>query len=64
LAAAEVADGEEMLVPLASLGDRTQFTARIDPRVGACVGTPLRLRVDPGRMHFFDPTSGTAISPR
>jgi multiple sugar transport system ATP-binding protein len=39
----------------------TLFTARIDPRTRARVGTPLSLAVDPGRFHFFDPTTGDRL---
>jgi multiple sugar transport system ATP-binding protein len=37
------------------------FSARIDPRVNAAVGQPLRLAVDPARFHFFDVDSGFSL---
>jgi multiple sugar transport system ATP-binding protein len=64
LAAAEVDRADEVLVPLVALEGKSQFTARLDPRAGARVGEPLRLRVMPERMHFFDPGSGVAIASR
>jgi multiple sugar transport system ATP-binding protein len=64
LAAAEVDGADEVLVPLVALEGKSQFTARLDPRARARVGEPLRLRVMPARMHFFDPGSGVAIASR
>ncbi len=37
------------------------LNARVDPRTSARVGAPLRLAVDPGRFHFFDPGSGASL---
>jgi multiple sugar transport system ATP-binding protein len=34
------------------------FNARVDPRTRAEVGKPLRLAVNPGHFHFFDPATG------
>jgi multiple sugar transport system ATP-binding protein len=42
--------------------ERSLFNARIDPRTRARVGAPLRLTVDPGRFHFFDPDSGASLT--
>lgn len=39
------------------------FTARVDPRCRARVGS-RRLSVDPERFHFFDPETSGAISSR
>jgi multiple sugar transport system ATP-binding protein len=39
-------------------GGRAVFTARVDPRSAAAPGEPLRLAVDPSRLHFFDAKSG------
>jgi multiple sugar transport system ATP-binding protein len=42
----------------------TLFTARVDPRTEARVGTRLRLAVDPLRFHFFDPVTGATLVDR
>jgi multiple sugar transport system ATP-binding protein len=34
------------------------FTARVDPTTAARPGQPLRLAVDPSRLHYFDPQTG------
>jgi multiple sugar transport system ATP-binding protein len=56
---AAVDDEEETL-----LADdaRALFNARIDPRTKARPGAQLRLTVDPGRFHFFDPDSGASLT--
>jgi len=48
-------DGELVAEPNALLN------ARVDPRTVASVGSPLRLAVDPGRFHFFDPDTGASL---
>jgi multiple sugar transport system ATP-binding protein len=42
---------------------RAVFCARVDPRTSCGPGMPIRLSVDPGRFHFFDPQTGLAITP-
>jgi multiple sugar transport system ATP-binding protein len=37
------------------------FTARVDPATAARPGLPLRLAVDPSRLHYFDPQSGLRL---
>jgi multiple sugar transport system ATP-binding protein len=39
------------------------FTARVDPRTAARAGAPLRLALDPARIHYFDPASGLRLEP-
>jgi len=39
------------------------FTARIDPQSSVRAGSMMRLAVDPGRFHYFDPSSGLRLSP-
>jgi multiple sugar transport system ATP-binding protein len=52
--------GEDVaLLPLA--GDRASFTARVDARTEARPRKPIRLSVDPGRFHFFDPETGETV---
>jgi multiple sugar transport system ATP-binding protein len=37
------------------------FTARVDPGTAARPGAPLRLAVDPSRLHYFDPGTGLRL---
>ncbi len=37
------------------------FNARVDPRTRARRGSPLRLAVDPARLHFFDAETGESL---
>ena len=37
------------------------FNARLDARTSARPGGTLRLAVDPGRFHFFDPQTGASL---
>jgi multiple sugar transport system ATP-binding protein len=37
------------------------FNARVDPRTRARRGAPLRLAVDPERLHFFDAETGESL---
>ena len=46
---------------VASLGDRTRFTARISPDVSVPNGSEVDLVVDTEKLHFFDPSSGAKI---
>jgi multiple sugar transport system ATP-binding protein len=41
--------------------ERALFTARVDARTAARVGSALELAVDPARFHFFDPESGLRL---
>ena len=41
--------------------NRALFTARVDPRTRARVGSTLRLSVDPAGFHYFDPVSGLRV---
>jgi multiple sugar transport system ATP-binding protein len=53
-AAAE--DAEDLLPGLAYNG-----VARLDPRAAVRPGDRVTFRLDPNRLHFFDPTTGLAI---
>jgi multiple sugar transport system ATP-binding protein len=44
--------------------DSALFTARVDARTRARPGATVRLAVDPGRFHFFDPDSGASLRPQ
>jgi hypothetical protein len=37
---------------------------RLEPGTQARVGVPLRLAVNPARLHFFDPRTGTRLPVR
>jgi multiple sugar transport system ATP-binding protein len=37
------------------------FVARVNPRTRASEGEPIELAVDTKRLHFFDPSTGTAV---
>ncbi|HET7555088.1 MAG TPA: sn-glycerol-3-phosphate ABC transporter ATP-binding protein UgpC [Gaiellaceae bacterium] len=39
------------------------FSARIDPRVPVRRGQPVELTLDPERLHFFDPETGSTLLP-
>ncbi|GAB3481860.1 ABC transporter ATP-binding protein [Nocardiopsis coralliicola] len=62
LAADAADDGEDAAsasLPLA--GDKSVFTARVNPRSEVTPGHPVRLGVDVTQLHYFDPESGLAI---
>jgi multiple sugar transport system ATP-binding protein len=44
--------------------DSALFTARVDARTRARPGATVRLGVDPGRFHFFDPDTGASLRPQ
>jgi multiple sugar transport system ATP-binding protein len=56
-AAREIHGGEVNGAPPA----RARITARLEPSVHAAIGEPLRLTVDPERLHFFDPQTELAL---
>jgi multiple sugar transport system ATP-binding protein len=41
--------------------EKALFNSRVSPGTSARVGDPLSLTVDPGRFHFFDPTTGESL---
>jgi multiple sugar transport system ATP-binding protein len=51
--------GEELLMMVDE--PRNVFCARVDARSKAAPGRTVRLSVDPGRFHYFDPATGRAI---
>jgi multiple sugar transport system ATP-binding protein len=61
-------DSEDLLVreqqeeELTLGGDQAVFNARVDSRTGAAPGEPLRLALDPARLHFFDPETGENLA--
>ena len=52
-------DPDDAALPV---GQKTLFTARIDPRFMPAVGTRRALAVDAARLHFFDPSTGAALA--
>jgi multiple sugar transport system ATP-binding protein len=51
------AEDEATLLP----ESKALFAARVGPATQARVGVPIRLAVDPARLHFFDPRSGARL---
>jgi multiple sugar transport system ATP-binding protein len=56
IAAAEAEAGAGLLA-----GHGHNGVARLDPRSGVRPGQRVTFRVDPGRLHFFDPDTGAAV---
>ena len=50
-------EGEDISV----LGDNTKFIARINPNSTVVEGKEIQLKIDPSKLHFFDPETGDAI---
>ena len=50
-------EGEDITV----LGDTTKFIARINPNSTVTEGEEIELRINPSKLHFFDPESGDVI---
>ena len=50
-------EGEDLSV----LGDNTKFIARINPNSTVVEGKEIELKIDPSKLHFFDPETGDAI---
>ena len=50
-------DGEDITV----LGDNTKFIARINPNSTVTEGEEIELKINPSKLHFFDPESGDVI---
>ena len=53
------AEGEDD--PTLVVDEHALLNARVDSRTPAVVGETMRLAVDPGRFHFFDPDSGASL---
>ena len=50
-------EGEDISV----LGDNTKFIARINPNSTVVEGKEIELKIDPSKLHFFDPETGDAV---
>ena len=42
-------------------GQAHNGVARLDPRSGVRPGSRVTFRIDPGRLYFFDPSTGEAV---
>jgi len=54
-------DTEEVTATLLAETDHALFTARVDPRTGARVGSRITLAVDPARLYYFSPETGESL---
>ena len=50
-------EGEDISV----LGDSTKFIARINPNSTVAEGEEIELKINPSKLHFFDPESGDVV---
>ena len=50
-----------MKVRIFLLGDNTKFIARINPNSTVVEGEEIELKIDPSKLHFFDPATGDAL---
>ena len=50
-------EGEDISV----LGDNTKFIARINPNSTVVEGEEIELKIDPSKLHFFDPETADAL---
>ena len=46
---------------ITDLGDSTKFIARINPNSTVAEGEEIELKINPSKLHFFDPVSGDVI---
>tara|TARA_Y100001970_G_scaffold289743_1_gene421064 strand:- start:24 stop:203 length:180 start_codon:yes stop_codon:yes gene_type:complete len=53
----DISVGEDISV----LGDNTKFIARINPNSIFVEGEEIELKIDPSKLHFFDPETGDAL---
>jgi multiple sugar transport system ATP-binding protein len=57
----EVRETQEEEEELILAGDRAVFNARVDARSRARAGEGLRVALDPGHFHYFDPRTGANL---
>jgi multiple sugar transport system ATP-binding protein len=55
-------EGEDAVVATPDDQGRFTYVARVNPRSRASLSEPVRLVVDTARLHFFDPSTGLAIT--
>jgi multiple sugar transport system ATP-binding protein len=58
---ARAEDADEEATTLLVETDQALFTARVDPRTGARVGSRITLAVDPARLYYFEPETGESL---
>jgi multiple sugar transport system ATP-binding protein len=63
-AALDEVDEEAQLLVHDDVGQRSSFTARVDPSTRARPGERIRLTVDNRAFHFFDAETGEALADR
>jgi multiple sugar transport system ATP-binding protein len=56
--ALDAAPGDDVLL---ADDDRAMLTAVVEPRLRPDTGEKVELAIDPARLHFFDPATGSAI---
>jgi multiple sugar transport system ATP-binding protein len=62
LSGTEELTAEEVATTTAGVASgHARLTARLGPRVRATPGQPIKLKVEPERLHFFDPETEAAI---
>jgi multiple sugar transport system ATP-binding protein len=61
-AATEEGDDASSVMLIHDEGQRSLFTARVDPSSSARPGEPLKLAIDTSRLHYFDADSGVALA--
>jgi len=54
-------EGEDAIEAQKDAQGRTIFVGKFSPRSKARMGEEMRVSIDTGRFHFFDPASGLAI---
>jgi multiple sugar transport system ATP-binding protein len=47
---------------ISALGTETKFIARINPNATVEEGQKIKLKIDPTKLHYFDPETGLAIT--
>jgi multiple sugar transport system ATP-binding protein len=58
---ARTEDADEESTTLLVETDHALFTARVDPRTGARVGSRITLAIDPARLYYFSPETGESL---
>ncbi len=54
-------EGEDAVEAAKDAQGRTIYVGKFSPRSRARMGQPIRIGIDTGRFHFFDPSTGLAI---
>jgi len=54
-------DADDEATLLVETQNQALFTARVDPRTGARIGSRITLAVDPARLYYFSPDTGESL---